>query len=205
MQPNQSINLRPIGDYFTVADSLPVQLTPVAVDSVPSEQALHSEIPELFKLCSELAGSDQSALQRVRSENPNSPALVDALALINQRMGMMLGYLLSQTHGNEYALTDHEFGGGGFRGNSDSRWTVGDTFQANLIFREESLAIYCYVECTESETISDDNYQATFQFAQIREQDHEHVIRHSLHSQTRHLKARAEQRKQSSKSENSER
>ena len=117
----------------------------------------------------------------------------------------MLGYLLSQTHGNEYALTAHEFGGGGFRVNSDTRWTVGDTFQANLIFREESLAIYCYVECTESETISDDNYQATFQFAQIREQDHEHVIRHSLHSQTRHLKARAEQRKQSSKSENSER
>jgi len=204
MQPNQSINLRPIGEYFTVADNIPAQLNPVSADQVPSEDALQAEIPELFKLCSELAGSDQSALQRVRSENPNSPALVDALALINKRMGMMLGYVLSQTHDDDYALTAHEFGGGGFRVKTGTAFNVGDKFQANLIFREESLAVYCYAECTECEPADENRFEATFQFIQIREQDHEHVIRHSLHSQTRHLKARAEQRKQSDKPENSE-
>ncbi|MAD52718.1 MAG: PilZ domain-containing protein [Idiomarinaceae bacterium] len=203
MQPNQSINLRPIGEYFTVADSLPVQLNPVAAERIPSDDELQAEIPELFKLCSELAGSDQSALQRVRSENPNSPALIDALALINQRMGLMLGYVLSHTHDDDYSLTAHEFGGGGFRVKVAEPFTVGDKFQANLIFREESLAVYCYVECVECETQTENTREATFSFLQIREQDHEHVIRHSLHSQTRHLKARAEQRKQADKPENS--
>lgn len=187
-----------IGDFFTVAESFPVNLEPLdGGTAVPDKHDFEAEMPELFKMASNMAGSDQELLQQLKMDNHQSPILLQVLEQLNQRMVMMLGYLLRYEDEPSQRFEGVEFGGGGIRVLSSTAIPSAAEFRAKLFFKDESLAIYCYLRCSDCESdVNEDHYRVTFEFAQILEQDQEHLIRASLHSQSRQLKRRAQMRQQ---------
>jgi hypothetical protein len=71
-----------------------------------------------------------------------------------------------------------------------------------LFFKEEALAIYCYLRTEKSEPEENgDTYLCTLSFAKIREEDQELLIRASLHAQSRQLKERSKQRREQKESD----
>lgn len=190
-----------IGDFFTVAEQFPVNLEVLADDvEVPDRFDFEQEMPELFKVASNMVGSDQDLLQKLKMDSQHSPVLVTLLEQMNQRMVMMLGYLLRYEDDPQQRYDGIEYGGGGLRVLSNRPFEAGQLFRAKLFFKEESLAVYCYLRCDSCDYDDERQQQIlTLAFAQILEQDQEHLIRASLHAQSRQLKRRAQQRQQQSK------
>ena len=189
-----------IGDFFTVAETFAVNLERLdSSTDVPDEWSFQQEIPELFKMASNLGGSDQDLLQKLKMDSQHSPTLVSVLEQMNQRMVMMLGYLLRYEDAPAQRFDGSEYGGGGIRLIAEQAIEIDQLFRAKLFFKDESLAIYCYLRCTDCEyDETTEKYRVTLSFAQILEQDQEHLIRASLHSQSRQLKRRAQERQQTS-------
>lgn len=192
-----------IGEFFSVAEEFPVNLHPLAEGHrAPDEVNFLKEIPELYLMASQMAGSEQDLLHKLAIENPKSPSLVSLLENMTQRMTLMLGYLLRYEDNPDYRFNGVEFGGGGLRVHSVEPIAEQQSFQAKLFFRAESLAIYCYlrsVSCVASEDTG--GYISTFEFERIQDSDRENLIRASLHAQSRQLKERAQQRLQDNKTE----
>ncbi|WP_404399452.1 PilZ domain-containing protein [Idiomarina seosinensis] len=194
-----------IGDFFTVNELFSVNLLPLSGDAtVPDDEQFEQQMPELFKMASDMAGADKDLLEKLRLESQNSPTLGMFLEHMNQRMITMLGYLLRYEDEPQHRFNGVEFGGGGIRVESEQTFAAGQLFQAKLFLKAESLAIFCYLRCIQNcDDDTSDSHQMTLEFAQISEQDQEHLIRASLHAQSRQLKRRAQQRKREN-SENNE-
>jgi len=195
----------PIGDFFTVGDHFPVNL--IALESatnIPDEDAFIAEIPELFTIASSMAESDQQQLQSIKVEQSSGSALVAFLEQQHKRMNILLGYMLRNEDDPKHRFEGVEYGGGGIRILNDSPLTEGQVFQAKLFFKEEALAIYCYLTLENCQHEEDsDRYRCTLSFAQIREEDQELLIRASLHAQSRQLKERSKQRREQKESDSS--
>ena len=144
-----------------------------------------------------MAGSDQDLLQQLKMDNQQSPIVVRVLEQMNQRMVMMLGYLLRYEDDPKHRFQGIEFGGGGIRLIATDALEVDSLLRAKLFFKAESLAIYCYLRCSHCQfDEAQQSYTITCEFERILEQDQEHLIRASLHAQSRQLKQRAQQRQQ---------
>ncbi|MGM0480505.1 MAG: PilZ domain-containing protein [Pseudomonadota bacterium] len=186
-----------IGDFFTVNEAFSVNLLPLNDGvTVPDDDAFEQQMPELFKMASDMAGADKDLLDKLQMDNKQPPALVMFLEHLNQRMVTMLGYLLRYEDEPQHRFNGIEFGGGGIRLETQQPFQTDQLFQAKLFLKAESLAIFCYLRCTQSTANEALNgHQVTLEFAQISEQDQEHLIRASLHAQSRQLKRRAQHRK----------
>lgn len=204
MTQSQTSMTSPIGDFFTVRDRFPVNLIALdSADNIPDEDAFIAEIPELFTIASSMAESDQQQLQSIKVEQSSGSALVAFLEQQHKRMNILLGYMLRNEDDPEYRFEGVEYGGGGIRIVNDSPLTEDQTFQAKLFFKEEALAIYCYLRAEKSEPEENgDTYLCTLSFAQIREEDQELLIRASLHAQSRQLKERSKQRREEKQNDN---
>ncbi|WP_244213050.1 PilZ domain-containing protein [Idiomarina ramblicola] len=193
----------PIGDFFTVGDRFPVNLIALeSADSIPNEDAFIAEIPELFTIASSMAESDQQQLQSIKVEQSSGSALVAFLEQQHKRMNILLGYMLRNEDDPEHRFEGVEYGGGGIRILNDSPLTERQVFQAKLFFKEEALAIYCYLTLDNCQQEKDsERYRCTLSFSQIREEDQELLIRASLHAQSRQLKERSKQRREQKESD----
>lgn len=203
MTQSQTSMTSPIGDFFTVRDHFPVNLIALeSAENLPDEEAFVAEIPELFTIASSMAESDQQQLQSIKVEQSSGSALVAFLEQQHKRMNILLGYMLRNEDDPAHRFEGVEYGGGGIRILNDSPLTQGQIFQAKLFFKEEALAIYCYLtleQCAQDE--SSDRYLCTLSFARIREDDQELLIRASLHAQSRQLKERSKQRREQKESD----
>jgi len=204
MTQSQTSMTSPIGDFFTVRDRFPVNLIALeSADSIPDEDAFIAEIPELFTIASSMAESDQQQLQSIKVEQSSGSALVAFLEQQHKRMNILLGYMLRNEDDPAHRFEGAEYGGGGIRIINESPLTEGQTFQAKLFFKEEALAIYCYLTAENSEPEDEgETYRCTLSFAQIREEDQELLIRASLHAQSRQLKERSKQRREEKQNDN---
>lgn len=205
MTQSQTSMTSPIGDFFTVRDHFPVNLIALeSADNIPDEDAFIAEIPELFTIASSMAESDQQQLQSIKVEQSSGSALVAFLEQQHKRMNILLGYMLRNEDDPEHRFEGVEYGGGGIRILNDSPLTEGQVFQAKLFFKEEALAIYCYVTLENCQQEEDsERYRCTLSFSQIREEDQELLIRASLHAQSRQLKERSKQRREQKESDTS--
>lgn len=202
MTQSQTSMTSPIGDFFTVQDDFPVNLVALSpADTLPNDDQFQSEIPELFIIASSMAESDQQQLQSIRVEQAAGSALVAFLEQQHKRMNILLGYMLRNEDNPDHRFNGVAYGGGGIRVLSDTVFEPHQVFQAKLFFKEEALAIYCYVTVEACQHTDDGSYLCTLGFSQIREDDRELLIRASLHAQSRQLKQRSQQRRDEKESE----
>ncbi|KPD24911.1 PilZ domain-containing protein [Idiomarina zobellii] len=198
MMQSQTSMTAPIGDFFTVQEDFPVNLVPLEnTDQLPTDEEFETQIPELFLIASSMAENDTQKIQAIKVEQPAGSALVDFLEQQHKRMNILLGYMLRNEDDATHRFSGKEYGGGGIRVISGSPLESGQLFQAKLFFKEEALAIFCYVRLESSEALDDnDTYLCTLTFERIREEDQELLIRASLHAQSRQLKQRSKQRRE---------
>lgn len=195
---SQTSMTAPIGDFFTVQEDFPVNLVPLeSTDQLPSDEEFETQIPELFLIASNMAESDTHKIQAIKVEQPAGSALVDFLEQQHKRLNILLGYMLRNEDNPTHRFSGKEYGGGGIRVVSNKPLESGQLFQAKLFFKQEALAIYCYVRLESAEALdNNEQYLCTLTFERIREEDQELLIRASLHAQSRQLKERSKQRRE---------
>lgn len=195
---SQTSMTAPIGDFFTVQEDFPVNLVPLnSADQLPTDDEFEAQIPELFLIASSMAESDTHKIQAIKVEQPAGSALVDFLEQQHKRLNILLGYMLRNEDDAAHRFSGKEYGGGGIRVVSDTALQTGQLFQAKLFFKQEALAIYCYVRLENTSPIDNsDKHLCTLTFDRIREEDQELLIRACLHAQSRQLKERSKQRQE---------
>ncbi len=179
--------------YFAVQHSAPVNVTPVTMDNPPDEADLANEMPLPFKMASEAALIDASAVRFLHHLGDNAKDLVEYLQLQSKKIDMLLSYILAQQDEPTHRFHTEKLGAGGICYFAKTALPVDSLAQVKIFLSEESAAVYCYGRVTRCEQTTKGQL-IEMQFASIREQDRELLVRASLHIQSKQLKLRAEQR-----------
>ncbi|WP_354625602.1 PilZ domain-containing protein [Psychromonas sp. MME2] len=181
-------------EYFLVHYQLAINVQPLQDDeSIPEQGQFEAEIPAPFRMASDLSELDSTALHRLKLNNETTQTLWQFLDTQNQKINILLTYILSQQDESQYRFKTDAFSAGCCLFDcSGKNFYLSQLVRLKIFLPEESAAIYCYARVT---NIDGTSVQLTYQ--RIREEDRELLIRSTLHIQSKQLKLRAEQRTQS--------
>lgn len=177
--------------YFLVEHRLSLNVEALgAGQTVPDVADFEAEIPAPFRMASDLAGIDAQSLQSLKLSNDSTQQLWQYLEAQNQKINILLSYVLSQQDDARFHFQTQSFSAGAcFFTCTAHTFQVGQYVRLKIFIPEESAAIYCYAQV---KSVTAELVELHYQ--QIREQDRELLIRTTLHIQSKQLKARAQQR-----------
>lgn len=190
-----------VTEYFQIDYLANASIIPVA--NLPEQDDFEQNTPLLFRLASEIATLEQSALRPLRHLGDVANELHNYLKIQSRKIDLMMSYILSQEDGDDVRYRTAKLGGGGFSFHSQKQFQLGDLAQVKLFLHEEAAAIYCFAEVVKIERLSkanaesDEAYLNHMLFRRIRDEDRETLVRASLHAQTKQLKKRRIEREQS--------
>ena len=173
--------------YFSVPCQVPVQVELLPVGSEPPQgEAFEAEIPDSFRLASEVATLDPASLRAMRSLGETSHELVAYLNLLSRKINALMGYILVQQEQGQPAQLTTAIGASGVIVDGVAEAHLGQHARLKIFLRDEAVSLYCYGQ------VSAVNESAVeFRFSRLREQDQEILIRATLHLQAKLLKERA--------------
>lgn len=179
-------------EYFIVNHALNINIELLSDDqSIPNNADFENEIPAPFRMASDLASLDSDTLQTLKLNTESTRALWDLLEIQNQKINILLTYVLSQQDNlnQQYKTSAFSAGKCTFECNELDSFKVNQIVRLKLFLHEKSAAVYCYanVEKIEKNLI-------TLNYQQIREEDRELLIRTTLFIQSQQLKTRTAQR-----------
>ncbi|MDX2321085.1 MAG: hypothetical protein QNK26_10890 [Moritella sp.] len=185
--------------YFSIQHSLSVNIEPVSIDQVPTSRlALDNEMPIPFKMANDVAEIDSNALRSIRNIGDQAKALADFLQMQNNKINLIMGYVLAQQDHPESRFNTTLFGAGEVKFLARGDFALAQAVRIKIFLPNDSSAIYCYGTITKREAQESDNtlieYTATY--TRIRDIDREILIRATLRIQQLQLKLRAEQRQE---------
>lgn len=199
MSANQLTALERYQEYYSIADALPINVQPLhSAQDVPSWESFEQEVPEVFRLASELHSTDATTTTALRHLGETAELIAQVLHQQNMKLNLLLGYVLRNEDNAEQRLHTTEFGAGGVRYiDNDSSLSLGQNVQLKVFFNASghnvAAAIYAYAEVAAIET-TPAGQVITLAFTRILDSDRELIVRATLHAQTRLLKKRAEER-----------
>lgn len=186
-------------EFFSIEHEFTLNILPLASQNVNTFDDFLANMPTPFKLASETATIDQSALRPLQALTGVSGQLVDFLNLQSQKIDLLVGYILSQQDEEKYRYQGIKFGGGGIKFVASEVFPVGQMLEVKLFFINTNCAIYCYgevIDVTEDKIKNTTNnlhyHKVIFHF--IREEDRESLVRTSLHEQSKQLQKLAQNR-----------
>jgi hypothetical protein len=179
-------------EYFRIQCDLLINVEALAEnENVPDEKDFADEIPAPFKMASEIAHLDSQALSGLNFNNEGALLLKHYLEAQNQKINILLTYVLSQQ--NEAKLQYHtsslSAGECQFSAKQDDNFQLNQRVRLKIFIPEESAAIYCYARIS---NVEGENITLTYQ--RIRDEDRELLIRTTLHLQSHQLKKRSAER-----------
>lgn len=201
-------------EYYAVREPLDINVVPfLAQDStralspdqaspaqsLPTQEEFVAQVPEVFRLASELQVVDAIALAQLRNLGDAARIISDVLNQQNRKLNALLGYLLRSEDKPEQHKLAYEYGGAGVGFASESAYPLGQLIELKLFLTAESAAIYSIAEIIQCEkttgsTADSPMYRVTVLFRRITDEDRELMIKASLHAQTRLLKKHAKGR-----------
>lgn len=196
-----------LSEYFQIDYRANASIIPV--EQLPDVESFEQNTPILFRLASEIATLEQSALRPLRHLGDVANELHDYLKIQSRKIDLMMSYILSQEDSDDVRYSTTKLGGGGFTFRSKKAFSLGEQAQIKLFLHDEAAALYCFGEIVRVETVNtaiadasmDDNveeeYLNSVLFSRIRDEDREILVRASLHAQTKQLKRRRIEREQS--------
>src|SRR5690554_3843485 len=113
MSENKPTALERFNEYYSIQDSLP--MTVCALDSaqtLPSWDAFSQEVPEVFRLASELHSFDTETQNSLRRLGELGELMNSILQQQNQKLNALLGYVLRNEDTPEMRRTTVAFGAG---------------------------------------------------------------------------------------------
>jgi len=185
--------------YFSIQHSLSVNIEPVSIDHVPTSRlALENEMPIPFKMANDVAEIDSNALRSIRNIGEQADALADFLQMQNNKINLIMGYVLAQQDNPESRFNTTLFGAGEIKFIAHDNLTLEQAVRIKIFLPSDSAAIYCYGTISARETQEGDEnlIEYTASYTRIRDIDREILIRATLRIQQLQLKQRAELRQQ---------
>lgn len=192
-------------EYFSVRAAMRINVEPLA-DNQPQPDAdgFIAEIPAPFRLASQCGQLDADVEKDLQSIDPNdASALFRILQTQNEKLTLMMGYMLSHEDQPSHRFITHTFGASRFSYLSPSPLALGVHARVKLFLDHPPTAIYCYGVVTDCEHHQEDDsnqphYLIQIQYTRLLEEDQDTLIRAALYHQQKLLKKRARDRKQSS-------
>ncbi|MCO4320402.1 PilZ domain-containing protein [Aliidiomarina quisquiliarum] len=186
-------------EYYSIADVVPINVQPLALQqALPDWDTFNQEIPDVFRLASELHSAETSSMAALRHMGEAAELIAQVIQQQNRKLNLLLGYVLRNEDHPEQRQQTIELGGGGVRYlNHNSELVVGQQVQLKLFLtsaqHSQAAAIYAYAEVAALEA-TEKGQLVTLAFSRILDSDREIIVRASLHAQTRLLKKRAQER-----------
>lgn len=200
--------------FYAVPGALPIHVLPWGdqnspLTGLPNWEDFEQEIPELFRLASELRSSEQAFEALLRhtknqgKEQGLTALILETIEQQNKKLDALLNYLLinEKKSDNQQALSLYTsaYGGGGVQfQTTEPTLQIGQFVQLKIFIQVPVTAIYCYAEVADirqqASTTQEEASKVqtvTLAFARILESDQETLIRASLQAQTKLLKKRS--------------
>ncbi|KTA77816.1 PilZ domain-containing protein [Aeromonas salmonicida] len=185
--------------FFSVTHATPVNVIPMPGDfHLPTLEALEAELPEPFRIASSITSIDMVTSRLMRNQNESMHDLVEIVNQQSRKIDMIMGYVLSVQDHPEHRFHTLRFGAGQLtylhphQGHGEPP-PLHQIVRLKIFLREEASAIYCYAEVKQLAP-SEHGTQVGLDYARIREDDRELLVRASLHVQSKQLKLRAQDR-----------
>jgi len=167
-----------------------VEALPEGVN-LPDALQFADEIPEPFKMASDIAYLDSQALSGLKFNNEGALLLKHYLETQNQKLNILLTYVLSQQ--DDMKLQYHTLalsaGECVFSVKQQHDFQLDQLVRLKIFTPNESAAVYCYARIS---NIEKDNITLTYPL--ILDEDRELLIRSTLHLQSLQLKQRTAER-----------
>ncbi|PSW21141.1 PilZ domain-containing protein [Photobacterium sanctipauli] len=182
-------------EYFSVNAGLTINVEPLPADEMtPDEQSFSLEIPPLFRVASECNQLDDN-LERSLSTlgQTEQQALTAYLTAQNNKINLLLTFVLSQQNDPAYRFTTESFGASRLSYRSPVALSQGSAVRVKLFLDNPAAAVYAYAEVAEC-TEQDDQFEITLKYTRLQEDDRDLLIRAALHFQQKILRQRAQQR-----------
>ena len=184
--------------FFSIAHDFHISATALAdTAELPSSAQLQSQIPLPLKLAAEINHLDASALRPLRNLGESAHDLVDFLNIQSKKIDMIMTYIMTLQDEQQQRLPGHSFGGSKVCYQSPEPLAPGRLVELKIFITDENCAVYCIgkiSDCQPADTDAALPYRVTADFARIRDEDQEQLVRASLRVQSRKLKERAESR-----------
>lgn len=213
MDQNQLDQLREqYHDYFSIEQAVLANIKPLA-QPLPSDDTFQTMIPEPFRMASEQATLDRSALKSLAQLGDMAEELAVYLRSQAKKLDMLMRYLLIQQDDPTYRRHTQSFGGSALNFLSEEPMVAGQTLEVKLFLNGTDGAVYfltTVLDCVEQNNAeaqhevspfaaqtADEGSQAAARYliqsvvSRIRDEDREVLVRASLHEQSRQLKTKA--------------
>lgn len=180
--------------YFSVAYQLNLNVAPLPwASSLPEYGDFINAIPESFRLASASQNRIENITTSLQTLGEAGIALQHYLHAQADKLNMLMSYVLSlQDDSNKRTHTTH-FGGSQLQFIWPEPLRPEQLVEIKLFIPEEATAIYCYGKVKEI-TDHQQSFNIACEYALIREEDQETLVRASLHVQSKLLQERAKAR-----------
>ncbi|MBE1274246.1 MULTISPECIES: PilZ domain-containing protein [Enterovibrio] len=182
-------------EYFSVHAHLKINVEVLGEgERVPSDVEFEREIPIAFRIaseCSDLDGGVEKELQSLHHDN--SQALSKFLHAQNEKINLLLGFMLSQQDDPALRHQTETFGASSLTFIAKKPFQKGQHVRLKLFLENPPSAIYCYGSVY---GIKEKNgkYAVGVKYTRLQEDDKDVLIRAALHQQQKLLRQRAMER-----------
>lgn len=182
-------------EYFTVHHAITVNVDVMADDfCLPDENQFEAEIPAPFIVANEFSQLEQlneNAKSELKSNDFRH--VVQLLETQNNKLNLLLTYLLSQQDRPECRSQTRSFGASQFSYIAQTPVESNTIVRAKLFLENPAAAIYCYGQVTECQCTEQDSV-VTVKYRLIRDLDQDLLIKAALHQQQKLLRQRSLER-----------
>lgn len=179
-------------EYFTVHHALTVNIEPLPLHFVlPSYQEFEAEIPAPFIVANEFSQLDhlnEAARNELRATDFKQ--VIQLLDSQNNKLNLLLTYMLSQQDHADYRYKTQSFGASQFSYISQISLDARTWIRAKLFLESPASAIYCYGQVTECEAI-ENHFVISVKYHLMRDIDQDLIIKAALHQQQKILRQRS--------------
>ncbi|WP_407332947.1 PilZ domain-containing protein [Enterovibrio sp. 27052020O] len=182
-------------EYFSVHAHLKINVEELGDgEQVPSEVEFGREIPVAFRIASQCGDIDSSVEKEIHAlHQDNGQALGKFLIAQNEKINLLLGFMLAQQDNPKVRYQTETFGASGLTFIAKKAFHKGQHIRLKLFLENPPSAIYCYGSvygCKEK----NGKYAVGMKYIRLQEEDRDVLIRAALHQQQKLLRQRALER-----------
>ncbi len=180
-------------EFFSIKHDFSINITLLEQNIPENFDQFLSSMPIPFKIASDLASIDPSALRSLQGLSSVANQLVDFLNQQSQKIDLLINYILSQQDEEEHRFRGIHFGGGGVSVSTTQPFALAQLLEMKVFLLQNNCAVFCIGEVIEIKQIKQQFHHKII-FHLIRDEDREILVRASLNEQSKHLQQLAKER-----------
>ncbi|CAH0533788.1 hypothetical protein VST7929_01663 [Vibrio stylophorae] len=191
-------------EYFSVHHGLTINLEPLTIDaSLPDPVQFEQEIPAPFRTANEFTLIDERAVKQLSELGlgAQAPALLDYLNAQQQKLDLLLTYILSQQDDPQKRYQTQTFGASQMTLICPPNLTLNQYCKLWIFLQHPASAVYCYGQVVALDQNEQNETIATIRYTLLQEQDRDKLIRGALYHQQQLLRQRSQHRQLNEHSE----